>query len=740
MSWLFILSLLAAPEPEAFYRNLDGAWTRFGTNYDATAATFKAAQFQITFEDVELRTGQGFDDPMIGPPSRMTMMLVADVFAQLIQDEGSVDVLVQQSEFDGEGRRAAGSPLFPMADGIYGGFAFDHLVTGDDPAADLPDMVIKVDFGYPYHFGPDPPPPDRFDFFSVLITEMAHGLGMISLAQADGTSALETQTISRWDDRLHATHGQKLWQGTQFVANPASLVGLEGGVQYIGYRTFRSLGHFPRVNTPPVFDESSLSLWDPIIGAGAVLGPDHPPGTFKRMLLPFEVDALADLGYTVDIPRIGPRLDYQTIISAPSLYLTAVEVNGQWQTDIGLINRLDVGIRCILNAHTASGWLLAQSSLTLSPNGTFRGSVGDLFGELAVAIDWIRVQSERAITGYSVVRSVDGKQAHAVNGGRRLLSRGYIPHIAQDTQLWYTRVDVANARPSDTTTILRVGDQDAQLDADTFYSEDSFDVLQRFGGQLPPTSWAFAEDLEGRGSLTGYEVFGRIDGTHQSAGVEIVDLPNQLPRFRGRIYFPHIARDTAQFWTGFAFANVDPNELTFTLRAWGPDGALVGSKDITLQAGEKTITLVDPLLEGVGSPETVDWLEFEYERGLIGLELFGTHDGKRLAGLEAVVSPEKTLIFPVVDPTGWQGLAVTNVSQSPAQVQFHLRNTAGDVIGETEPRPLAPKQKAVFLLSDFFDLPAQGAGWVSATSDQDIIGFELVGTHDGEILYGLLAH
>lgn len=742
---------LAATAVTPYYQNMDGQWAKWTPrDTEPTRHVLKTArgpQFLYSYADVDLHTGVGFDDPLLGELRRTVFESVLSYLGTVIQDNGMAEILVDASEIDGTGFVAMGSPTFPDLDGVFGGFAFDHITSGVDPCdiyeclGNPPDMIVQVDFGYPFFAGLESVSEGEFDLFTVLLRQVFRGLGWLSLADADGSSALSTNTFTRWDDLLFTGTRKKLWQNGTFNSTPDALLGEQVGVLYSGGRTMRKWGDFPPVFSPPTFvPGQSLSYWDPNLGIPALMSATILPGMQQRFAWCFERAAVFDLGYDIDVPRSGPKFGVETDIGGSVIFYTAIQADENWATKIGVVNTNNRSVVCHITAHAASGWPLGIHSVTLASDGHFLGDVATLFGDVSPSIQWIRIQSELQVFGFSYVESMDGTQAYAVNAIRRLSMETFIPHVAQNTDIWFTRSNVVNGTTSDVDIDLNIGSSALPLNNDPPFAADRIDILSRFGGTLPDASWGSVVDKGGRASIAGHELFGRVDGALQMAGVEFIESPKSDSDDPRVLYFAHIARDVAQFWTGFAFVNTSSESRQLTLRAWGTAGALVGEKTITLSGLEKRINVADEFLDGIVTPENVDWVEIEFDGDVIGLELFGTHDGSRLAGLEGTVTAKRELVLPFLELSGayWHGVALANVTANSATIDLSLMDDAGNHLAQAQTQTLVGKEKKVFLVTTLFGTLPENAAWIRIQADRDLVGFELIGRHNAQTMAGIL--
>jgi len=301
----------AAPSSPA-YRDAAGVWRilapgqRSAVPARATNQLTGNNTIEISYRDLARDNGVGFDNPQQGQQRRDILTQVLTEIDTLIEDGGTLAIEVQASETDGGGALASASTFFPTApNGFHSGAAMTHLTTGSDPFPGVPDMLLTVDFGYNWNSSMNPPASDEVDLYSVLIHEIIHGLGLISLSDSDGTSLVSGGTpgvFSTFDSFLHTGTGIRLWSGDgRFRGLSSDLVGLDAGVEFRGANATGEFGTPVPVHAPePYAQGSSLAHWRYMPETNdSIMQPAFGYGASYRMPRAHEVGALVDLGYSI---------------------------------------------------------------------------------------------------------------------------------------------------------------------------------------------------------------------------------------------------------------------------------------------------------------------------------------------------------------------------------------------------------------------------------------------------------
>lgn len=264
--------------------------------------------FEIAYMDVVYSNGVGFDDPICGAERRATVAAVLEYVSGVLNKNGGCQIDFRVSQTDGSGALASGGPFFFIGQPYEKPLSMKHILTGVDPSGIVPDIEVTVDFGWPWHCGTEPNPGSAYDLYSVLLHELTHGLGLISLAKADGASSFSPDVVfSPWDNLLYTGNGSKLWNlAGALLVGAGAFTGAEGGIFFRGSDTAIAYGGFPGVYAPPVFAAgSSMGHWAADTPGSPVMLHSIGTGIMRRTYAPFEIEALSDVGYDIVEPVAG---------------------------------------------------------------------------------------------------------------------------------------------------------------------------------------------------------------------------------------------------------------------------------------------------------------------------------------------------------------------------------------------------------------------------------------------------
>lgn len=460
-----------------------------------------------------------------------------------------------------------------------------------------------------------------------------------------------------------------------------------------------------------------------IRGEGNLQARDLAAGEYFLRISPAPNAKRVGFGYSIGVSVLNP-----------DLYFPDVQVSEFADTQLGFVNITGSEAALEVIGYDALGNILDRVALNLPPRGRIHQGVARLFGGQAGQVAWVRVDSDQALTGYSRTESRDFQEVYGLSASKKLSSELFVPHIAERTDQWFTRASVINGDDQGTFSEIRTPTLVTDLDLDQGYTRDAFDFLTKLGGTLPDGSvWATFKETAENPVLAGSEVFGTLDGNRIVAGLALADVRRDNPNFTfigNNLYYTHIARDVANFYTGIALVNIGAFEQGVRMRAYGPGGALVGEKTVILAPNEKLVQVAEDFLQGIGSPANVDWMVVEAGSDVVGFELFGTHDGKRLAGLEATSALSTRLCYPFIDDNDEvvHGISVVNVADLANRIELRLYDDGGQEIAMVE-RVLNPHEKLIATIEELFDTdqlpPEQIPGWLSCDAEHPIAGFEL---------------
>ncbi len=264
---------------------------------------FSGITWTITYLDIDNITGVGFDHSTKGADRRARLEDALEYVSSILNETGTLDVLVEESQTDGNGFLAAAGTYYWDTPSFQTGFAFEHIDTESDPHGDFEDINLTVDFGRTWNERTGAPSGSQFDLISVLVHEITHGLGISSLSDSSGNPppTFEEKVYTTWDEELERDSGSQdlfangIGGDPEFKGSSSDLI--SNDVVFKGADATTDFGSSPPAFAPDPFDSgSSLSHFDDDLTA--VMTPSIPPGVTKRVYSSFEIAALRDVGWS----------------------------------------------------------------------------------------------------------------------------------------------------------------------------------------------------------------------------------------------------------------------------------------------------------------------------------------------------------------------------------------------------------------------------------------------------------
>ena len=291
----------------------------------------------------------------------------------------------------------------------------------------------------------------------------------------------------------------------------------------------------------------------------------------------------------------------------------------------------------------------------------------------------------------------------------------YFPHV--DTNLpWQTEIAIINTGDQPVTGTLRALGDEGQL-------VGTKDVTLSAHGRRQIT---VADEFTNHTNI-GYIVFDTASAAVQGytkfyqAGKYRAAIPAVKEVNASDIYISHIDSG-ALWWTGISLVNTTSatKELTITF-----DNGQSGL--ITLTANQHKAFTIREFFNNQPQPP-IKSAVITNASGIIGLELFGTNDGKQLEGIPVTDKTASTLYYPHVESNGWwTGIVAYNPSNSGCTITITPYTAQGTPLSPIN-HDLTGKETYVGVVANL-GLPSDTA-WFRIDATSPITGFELFGTAD----------
>lgn len=383
-------------------------------------------------------------------------------------------------------------------------------------------------------------------------------------------------------------------------------------------------------------------------------------------------------------------------------------------------------------------------NFTIGPHQT-------LYGQADNATQWLKIESTGSIIGSYQHMTSDGSAWSMIPATSTISNGMFVPHIATNTQKFWTVGAVANIRDTPSS-IIFVDNLDSgwTVGINQVGQAAAFDFESAlYNGSYPDTSaqgglWGFFlnYDLDGgkvlEHNIAGAEIFGRKDA-NQIAGL-ITDTSS------GRaVLFTHVAANTQLFWTGYSVINLTDQNANVAVTAYDNNGAQLANNVVSIPAFGKLLRVTGDALV----PPGTSWFivsGLSETTVLAGMELFGSLDDRQLAGFQATPLVGKKFYFPFVisgsanRPTNfdglvanWTGISVVNPNAGSANLTIRVYRSDGALAQGTT--TLASNNKLLNTINGLMGI-TDFYGYVEIEATESVAGFSLSGFDNQQELAG----
>lgn len=405
-------------------------------------------------------------------------------------------------------------------------------------------------------------------------------------------------------------------------------------------------------------------------------------------------------------------------------------VGNGWETEIGLVNGGDGTLSGTLTARASDGGVVSETVVALSPRGRIIWNLGRDFANPGriTHLEFTATGDNATALGFTRF-AMTGRYRAAVPASKDICLSGTlpVPHIAVSDGWWtgLALINTTDAALSPTLVFNTGHGKPLSLPA---RGHLSFTVASLFDGN-PPDSLASAA-LTNASGVAGLLLFGSSD--EEGNGGRLAGI--HLREGSGTsLIFPHVVSDDT-WWTGIALFNPLSTACGLTLTGLDTAGTVVAVLGRTLGPGQRLVNTPPDL----GLPPETAWVRVSAATGLMGFELFGTLDLRRLAGYSIVDPPRREGVLPHLDVSGWTGVALVNPGTETAAVTLVAHADDGSVTASAD-LSLGPGEKRVKLAADLLGRPLTGAGYLRFSADQELAAFQLTGSGDDTLLDALPA-
>jgi len=294
--------------------------------------------FTIVYQD---SAAEGFFDSTLGGARQDAFEYSVNIWAGLLDNSYTNQEIIIEAKMDplpGNTLASAG-PYIVLNSNIPGGFSdtvygvpLANQVAGFDLLPTTADIVVTMDSDTNWYLGTDgSTPAGQFDFVTVGLHELGHGLNFTSFIESDGSyEFLDSPGI--YDRFVENTAGTDLVDMAT-DAERADALTRSGSTPELFWNGTEGIagngGSRPPLYDPSTYEAgSSVSHLDEVTFPTNVMSPTVAPGQSNHVPGDIVLGMLADMGWTVPSVGGGLAVGGGSAVASPSSTVGGVDVAG----------------------------------------------------------------------------------------------------------------------------------------------------------------------------------------------------------------------------------------------------------------------------------------------------------------------------------------------------------------------------------------------------------------------------
>ncbi len=307
-------------------------------------------------------------------------------------------------------------------------------------------------------------------------------------------------------------------------------------------------------------------------------------------------------------------------LNTSNIYISHIASNAQWWTEVILVNTTSATKELTIIFDNGE-----SRSITLNANEHKVFTITSLFNNQSQPdIRSAVITNANGIIGLELFgNTLGGNQMDGILLTGNTASTIYYPHVAGDG--WWTGIVAYNPWEwACTITVTPYTAQGTPLSPKTLSLSGKGKYIGTVAGLGFPAQTAWFK-IDSTRSLTGFELFGTVDGS-------------QLAAYSGG---GGTGAKTGVFakienigWTGIAFVNTEDSAAYVTLTAYNDNGTAVATQVLPVSGRAKVVNLAEAIFSQDISSAT--YIAYSSDRNIVGFQLNGTSDGMMLDGLPAL--------------------------------------------------------------------------------------------------------
>ena len=279
------------------------------------------------------------------PQAQVAFQYAVDIWATLIKSDVPIYVDATYEPLESGVLGSAGpSFVFRTFEGAPNDSLYYGVATAEKLAADHinvpgePDIVARFNSAFDWYLGTDGEPGDKYDFVSVVLHELGHGLGFFDRCTYDSDEDLGYFFNGVYDSYIVHLEGESIYDLEFGSKEMGEFLTSERLFLSAPLATAANNGSQPRINAPNTWsDGSSIAHWDIQFDGTpeALMTPSFSPGESVHDPGDVALGLFADMGWVHTFMRHNDVLVEEDFTSP-------IEISVSLWSDTTLVNGFDI--------------------------------------------------------------------------------------------------------------------------------------------------------------------------------------------------------------------------------------------------------------------------------------------------------------------------------------------------------------------------------------------------------------
>jgi len=295
--------------------------------------------------------------------------------------------------------------------------------------------------------------------------------------------------------------------------------------------------------------------------------------------------------------------------------------------------------------HQIDGNVISTKNFEITPNGSFSGSIGKIFGEETELADgYIKISSSAYLSGYEIIATE--KSIYAFSARRILLAdRLFAPHFiagaGNDSE-----IRIMNNSGEDVQSVVTLMDDSGQTMVSKSVQIGAARLTTLDLAGLLKEKYDLEAGLLSGSILVEFDHQAEVSGTitmSTSGGEAVTAMPLASQGLLDFV-FPQVAQSAdGTIFMGFAIMNPGNQTANATLSVYNDSGVLTASKQLVLPPLHRITDLLSgESFFGSGFSQMGGHIKLTSDQPLVSVSIYGDYQGRYLSTVEGQLGEVET--------------------------------------------------------------------------------------------------